>query len=79
MTVRFGVLFPFVDGLVDSGPFLRQFLTTVEDCGADSVWSVEHVIVADRQLLHRIINIHRARLKAQHRSQLRIGDRGYAG
>ena len=47
MTVRFGVLFPFVEGLVDSGPFLRQFLATVEGCGADSVWSVEHVVVAD--------------------------------
>ena len=47
MSVRFGVLFPFVDGLVNSGPFLRRFLATVEECGADSVWAVEHVIVAD--------------------------------
>jgi probable F420-dependent oxidoreductase len=45
--VSFGVLFPFVDGLVTSGPFLRQFLATAEAGGADSVWSVEHVVVAD--------------------------------
>jgi probable F420-dependent oxidoreductase len=45
--LSFGVLFPFVDGLITSGPFLADFLAVVEASGADSVWSVEHVVVAE--------------------------------
>ena len=45
--VKLGVLFPFVDGLVTSGGFLRDFLGTIEEAGAESVWSVEHVVVAE--------------------------------
>jgi probable F420-dependent oxidoreductase len=44
--VQVGVLFPFVDGLVTDGAFLRSFLRVVEDCGVESVWAVEHVVVA---------------------------------
>jgi len=45
--VTFGVLAPFVDGLVTDGDFLKEFAATLEECGADSVWTVEHVVVAE--------------------------------
>ncbi len=45
--VKLGVLLPFVDALITSGPFLRDFAGTVEESGAESVWSVEHVVIAD--------------------------------
>ena len=37
--------------------------------------SIQHIVVDDRQLLHRIVNIHAARLEAQRGSQFRISDR----
>ncbi|MCU1485774.1 MAG: class F420-dependent oxidoreductase [Actinomycetia bacterium] len=45
--VSLGMLLPFVDGLITSGPFVRDFATTIEAAGVDSVWAVEHVVVAE--------------------------------
>lgn len=38
---------PFADGLITSGGFLRDFAGTLEECGVESVWTVEHVVVAE--------------------------------
>jgi probable F420-dependent oxidoreductase len=46
MSLKLGVLFPFVDGLITNGRFLRAFGRVLEDCGVESVWAVEHVVVA---------------------------------
>jgi probable F420-dependent oxidoreductase len=45
--VTLGMLLPFVDGLVTSGPFMRDFAATIEAAGVESVWAVEHVVVAE--------------------------------
>lgn len=44
--MRIGMLMPYFDGLVTSGGFLREFAAAAEECGLDSVWTVEHVVVA---------------------------------
>jgi probable F420-dependent oxidoreductase len=45
--VALGVMMPYAEGLVTSGDFLRDFAGTLESCGVESVWAVEHVIVAE--------------------------------
>jgi probable F420-dependent oxidoreductase len=45
--MRFGVIAPFVDGLITSGEFLKEYAAVLEECGAESVWTVEHVVVAE--------------------------------
>lgn len=45
--VKLGMLLPFVDGLITDGGFVRDFAATVEDAGVESVWAVEHVVVAE--------------------------------
>lgn len=45
--IRIGVLAPYAPGLITSGPFLRRFAATLEDCAVESVWAVEHVIIAE--------------------------------
>jgi probable F420-dependent oxidoreductase len=47
VTVKLGVMAPFVDGLISSGDFLREYAATLEGCGVESVFTVEHVIVAE--------------------------------
>ena len=47
MNVGLAVIAPYGDGLITSAGFLRDFAGTIEECGVDSVWTVEHVIVAD--------------------------------
>ena len=47
MTVKLGVMAPFVDGLITSGDFLREYAATLEACGVESVFTVEHVVVAE--------------------------------
>ena len=47
MAVGLAVIAPYGDGLITSSGFLRDFAGTIEACGVDSVWTVEHVIVAD--------------------------------
>lgn len=44
--MRLGMLMPYLDGLVTSGGFLREFAAAAEECGLESVWTVEHVVVA---------------------------------
>ncbi|MCP2279129.1 LLM class F420-dependent oxidoreductase [Nocardia amikacinitolerans] len=44
--MRLGMLMPYLDGLVTSGGFLREFAAAAEDCGLESLWTVEHVVVA---------------------------------
>jgi probable F420-dependent oxidoreductase len=45
--VRIGVIAPFVDGLITSGTFLSEYAGVLEECGVESVWTVEHVVVAE--------------------------------
>jgi probable F420-dependent oxidoreductase len=47
MTPGLAVIAPYGDGLITSAGFLRDFAGTIEECGVESVWTVEHVIVAD--------------------------------
>ncbi len=41
-----GVLLPLVPGLVTSGDVMREFAALLDECGVESVWGVEHVVVA---------------------------------
>ena len=43
---KIGMLLPFGPGLVSS-PLLREFASILEAEGVESVWAVEHVVVAD--------------------------------
>ncbi|MER7000357.1 LLM class F420-dependent oxidoreductase [Streptomyces sp. NPDC000410] len=45
--MRLGMMAPFVDGLITSGGFLRDLAGTLEECGIESLWTVEHVVVAE--------------------------------
>jgi probable F420-dependent oxidoreductase len=42
----FGVMLPFVPGQITSGDFLREWVAVVEECEVESVWGIEHVVVA---------------------------------
>ncbi|MFD0902977.1 LLM class F420-dependent oxidoreductase [Actinomadura sediminis] len=44
--IELGMMAPFADGLITSGGFLRDYAGTLEECGVESVWTVEHVVVA---------------------------------
>ncbi|MGW6142571.1 LLM class F420-dependent oxidoreductase [Streptomyces sp. NPDC055140] len=46
--LRLGMMAPFTDGLITSGGFLRDLAGTLEECGVESLWTVEHVAVAER-------------------------------
>lgn len=48
--MRFGVMGPFVPHLITTGPFLRDYAATLEESGVESIWVVEHVIVAANYL-----------------------------
>jgi probable F420-dependent oxidoreductase len=41
-----GVLLPMAPGQITSGDFLREWASVVEECGVESVWGVEHVVLA---------------------------------
>jgi probable F420-dependent oxidoreductase len=45
--VSLGVMLPFAPDQVASGDFLREWVHVVEECGVESVWGVEHVVIAD--------------------------------
>ncbi|NUU22405.1 MAG: LLM class flavin-dependent oxidoreductase [Streptomycetaceae bacterium] len=45
--IRLGMMAPFADGLITDGGFLRDLAATLEDCGVESLWTVEHVVVAE--------------------------------
>jgi len=42
-----GVLLPLTPGQITSGDFLREWVAVVEQCEVESVWGVEHVVLAD--------------------------------
>lgn len=46
-TVKLGVMVPYVNGVVTSGDAMSEFAETLEACGVESVWAVEHVIEAE--------------------------------
>jgi probable F420-dependent oxidoreductase len=45
--MRVGVIAPFADGLITSGAFLSDYIGVLEECGIESVFTVEHVVVAE--------------------------------
>jgi probable F420-dependent oxidoreductase len=45
--MKVGMLAPVGSDLATDGAFLRDYAGTVEACGIDSVWTVEHVVIAD--------------------------------
>lgn len=44
---KLGLLLPYTDGMITSPSFLRRYFKAVEELGVESVWAVEHVVVAD--------------------------------
>ena len=34
-------------GLAESGDFIREYVALLEDCGVESIWGVEHVVIAE--------------------------------
>ena len=45
--MKLGVLAPLMPGLADSGDFIRSYTALLEDCGVESIWGVEHVVIAE--------------------------------
>src|SRR5205809_2344789 len=45
--VPLGMLLPYADGLITSPSFVREFAVAAEEAGIESLWSVEHVVVAE--------------------------------
>lgn len=45
--IALGVMAPYGHGLITSPGFLKDFASTLEAAGVESVWAVEHVVVAD--------------------------------
>jgi len=45
--VELGVMAPYAPELITSGPFLRDYAAAIEAVGVESVWAVEHVVVAE--------------------------------
>ena len=45
-TPAIGVLLPLAPGQITSGDFLREWVAVVEECEIESVWGVEHVVLA---------------------------------
>lgn len=45
--MKIGMIAPVGSDLCTNGSFLRDYAGTIEECGVDSVWTVEHVVVAD--------------------------------
>ena len=42
-----GVMLPLAAGQITSGDFLREWVAVVEECEVESVWGIEHVVLAD--------------------------------
>src|SRR5438270_2972798 len=45
--LKLGVMAPFAEGLITYGPFLRDFGGVLEECGVESIYTVEHVVVGE--------------------------------
>jgi probable F420-dependent oxidoreductase len=46
--LKLGVMAPFAEGLITYGPFLGKFGAVLEECGVESVYTVEHVVVGEQ-------------------------------
>jgi probable F420-dependent oxidoreductase len=46
--VKIGVMAPYADALIANGSFLHDYAATLDEIGVESVWAVEHVVVADQ-------------------------------
>ncbi len=46
-SMRFGLLSPFTPDTIGDPDYLRRFAVAIEDAGAESYWTVEHVLVAE--------------------------------
>ena len=42
--MKVGMIGPVGSDLSTDGAFLRDYAGTIEECGVDSVWMVEHVV-----------------------------------
>src|SRR2546423_12784375 len=45
--LELGVMAPFAEGLITYGPFLRDFGGVLDECGVESIYTVEHVVVGE--------------------------------
>ena len=45
--VTLGVIAPYADDVITSRAALTEFCGVLEECGVESVWTVEHVLEAD--------------------------------
>jgi probable F420-dependent oxidoreductase len=48
MDVKIGVMAPYAEALIADGEFLHDYAATLDEIGIESVWTVEHVVVADQ-------------------------------
>jgi probable F420-dependent oxidoreductase len=46
VTLTLGVIAPYGAGVITSGPLVAEFVAIAEECGVESIWTVEHVIEA---------------------------------
>jgi probable F420-dependent oxidoreductase len=46
-TLSLGIVAPYTNGVITSGPRFAEFVRIAEECGVESLWTVEHVIEAD--------------------------------
>jgi probable F420-dependent oxidoreductase len=47
VTLSLGIFAPYAYGVITSGPLLAEFVGIAEECGVESIWTVEHVVEAD--------------------------------
>jgi hypothetical protein len=47
MTLELGIVAPYANGVITSGALFKEFVTIAEECGVESLWTVEHVIEAE--------------------------------
>jgi probable F420-dependent oxidoreductase len=47
MELAFGIVAPYAAGVITSAPHLREFIQIAEACGAESLWTIEHIVEAD--------------------------------
>jgi probable F420-dependent oxidoreductase len=44
--IALGVMLPLAPDTASSGDYLREWVSVIEECGVESVWGVEHVVIA---------------------------------
>ena len=45
--MKLGLIPPMVPGLITDGEYVARLGATLEECGVESIWGVEHVVVAE--------------------------------